>query len=261
MDKRQTVWLIVRLIGIYFAYWAVVALISLVGAIYTYISLPSPNTPPKANANTNTVRPSVPTPAVNPTLPTTKSPADEAAEKAKSDAGKDALWQLFLTVIYGGIGFYLIRNGRRLFVILRREDLIEDTDENVPLPAKKEKINYSSERASKKEEVTSLNLSEYVPKSQRIDETEAKDKSPEIIETVNETVLPAEFTASETISDKVINEENTILEIPPAINEQATNIASETSENSDTLIEQTKSSEDESSDVEIVPPADEQNQI
>jgi len=260
MDKRQTVWLIVRLIGIYFAYWAVVALIGLVGAIYTYISLPSPNTPPKTNANTNTVRPSVPTPAVNPTLPTTKSPADEAAEKAKSDAGKDALWHLFLTVIYGGIGFYLIRNGRRLFVILRREDLIEDTDENVPLPAKKEKINYSSERAVKKEEVTSLNLSEYVPKSQRIDETEVKDKSSEIIETVNETVLSAENPVPETIADEVINEDNAVLEIPP-INEQATNIASETSEISDSLIEETQMTKDESSDVEIVPPADEKNQI
>ena len=182
MNKHQTVWLIVRLIGVYFGYWAIVSLLSLVGAIYAYTALPSaPKTPNKQNIEVNGI--SIPTtaPRANQTTPTTPG-AETPADKAKSDALKEVLWQFFLLVIYGGIGFYLIRNGRILFTTLHREELTDETDEITSSASAKPKekvvttLDLSPSPPSKKEEVTSLNLSEYVPKQ--------KETAPPIIENV-----------------------------------------------------------------------------
>lgn len=175
MNKRQTVWLITRLIGVYFGYWAIVSLLSLVGAIYAYTSLPSPNnttSKPQQTIQVNGI--SIPTTAPkanqSPNTPGVENPAD----KAKSDALKEVLWQFFFTAIYGGIGFYLIRNGKLLFSTLIREDLTDDAEEIISTssPAKPKEqtvttLDLSPSPSSKKEEVTSLNLSEYVPKSQQ----------------------------------------------------------------------------------------------
>lgn len=175
MNKRQTVWLITRLIGVYFGYWAIVSLLSLVGAIYAYSSLPSPNNPtskPQQTIQVNGI--SIPTTAPkanqSPNTPGVENPAD----KAKSDALKEVLWQFFLTALYGGIGFYLLRNGKLLFSTLIRENLMDEEEEIVLTSAStkpKEQtvttLDLSPSPSIKKEEVTSLNLSEYVPKSQQ----------------------------------------------------------------------------------------------
>ncbi len=174
MNKRQTVWLITRLIGVYFAYWAIVSILSLVGAIYAYSSLPSaPKTPNKQTIEVNGI--SIPTtaPRANQANSNTLG-VENSADKAKSDAMKEVLWQLFLTIIYGGISFYLIRNGKMLFSTLAREELTDETEEIAYSTSadSKEKVvtslDLSPSPPSKKEEVTSLNLSEYVPKSQQL---------------------------------------------------------------------------------------------
>lgn len=186
MNKRQTVWLITRLIGVYFAYWAIVSILSLVGAIYAYTSLPSPNNP-TAKQSQQTIQVngiSIPTTAprgnqANPNTPSVETPAD----KAKSDALKEVLWQFFLTVVYGGIGFYLIRNGKMLFATLIREDLTNEPEEitySTSAESKEQVVtstDFAPNSASKKEEVTSLNLSEYVPKSQKTAPPIAEEKS------------------------------------------------------------------------------------
>lgn len=169
MNKRQTVWLIVRLIGVYFGYWAIVSLLSLVGAIYNYSSLPAANNPTSKQQQTIQVNGiSIPTTAPRANQSATTTPGVESpADKAKSDALKEVLWQFFLTVIFGGIGFYLTRNGKILSTVLNREELTDETDETASVSSVKPKekvvttLDFSS---GKKEEVTSLNLSEYVPK-------------------------------------------------------------------------------------------------
>ncbi len=224
MNKRQTVWLITRLIGVYFAYWAIVSILSLVGAIYAYTSLPSPNNPTAKQQQTIQVNGiSLPTTAprgnqANPNTPNVETPAD----KAKSDALKEVLWHFFLTVIYGGIGFYLIRNGKMLFSTLIREDLTDETEEiNYSASTEsKEKVatsdDFAPSSASKKEEVTSLNLSEYVPKSQQsapvLKEEQTAPIAPVTVmekpqtETVNEPFFADEQSAlnnDETPSEKI----------------------------------------------------------
>ena len=191
MNKRQTVWLIVRLIGVYFGYWAIVTFLSLVGAIYAYVSLPAATNPTSKQQQTIQVNGiSIPTTAPRANQSATTTPgAENPADKAKSDALKEVLWQFFLTVIYGGIGFYLIRNGKILFSTLKREELTDETDETDSVsPAKpKEKVVTTLDLSSsgKKEEVTSLNLSEYVPKK--------AETAPPIVEKVEEIKQPRSF--------------------------------------------------------------------
>lgn len=169
MNKRQTVWLIVRFIGICFIFFAIVTLF---GGISEYFSSGSAGSATKLN--TNTARPQIPTPQiVNPALPVAKSESEKADDKLKSDALKGLFWQIFLALIYGGIGFYLIRNGKILFTTLIREDSMDETEEiisSAPATSKEKTVttlDLSPSLPSKKEEVTSLNLSEYVPKSQQ----------------------------------------------------------------------------------------------
>lgn len=169
MNKRQTVWLIVRFIGVCFIFWAI---LSLFGAFSDYFSSGSASS--ATNSNTNTVRVQAPTPQiVNPALPVPKSENQKAEDKAKSDALKTLAWQIFIALIYGGIGFYLIRNGKILFTTLIREDSMDETEEITYSTSaeSKEKVvtslDISPSSSSKKEEVTSLNLSEYVPKAQQ----------------------------------------------------------------------------------------------
>lgn len=231
MNKRQTVWLIVRLIGVYFCYWGIVSLLSLVGAIYVYVSLPSPNTP--ANKSPQTIQVngiSIPTtaPKANQSA-TTATGTENPADKAKSDALKEVLWQFFLTLIYGGLGFYLIRNGNHLFAILNREDFFEKREET--LSASSEKEEYKTpifdeplNVTNRKEEVTSLNLTEYVPLSQRIKEAETEKNIPkeavetetavsetaEIENSVSEEFLPLENSNSEFEKSAAISEKEPI---------------------------------------------------
>jgi hypothetical protein len=118
MNKREVVWLIVRLIGLYFAYSAAVALFSVAGAGYNLFSLTSTGGRPDIENATPLAAPGFPRPQVDVNA---SNKTDPAAEKIKGDAFKTVLWYLFLTALYGGLAFYLLRRGRALFEILSNE--------------------------------------------------------------------------------------------------------------------------------------------
>lgn len=124
MNKKEVVWLIIRLIGVYFAYLAVVSILSLFGSIYSYASLPNPTPSPKSAAETSRTRPTPP-PVNSPAetdAPVTKAETDTSIEKAKSEAFKLIFWFVLSSVIYGLAGWYFIRDGKYLFVILNKEE-------------------------------------------------------------------------------------------------------------------------------------------
>lgn len=140
MNKREAVWLIIKLIGTYFVYSAVVAFFGLLGSISTLYSLPSdPASASKTDANTSSVSPVSTAPDNLPTPLTTRTPnaanrnaekpLDPATKKARDEAVKNFLWFIFLTALYGAIGFYLIKDGRFLFRVLNREGRVVKEEE------------------------------------------------------------------------------------------------------------------------------------
>lgn len=150
MNKYQVIWLIIRLVGIYFAYLTLVTFLGLVGSIPALFTLPKIDASPQ-NANVSTI-PQNPTIRVQPISPNGNYNAPETAEnKEKSDESitdkfkgenvKTFAWFLILTVIYGAVAWYMLRDGRFLYAILNREKPDESTTE-------------------KEAEVTTLNLSD-----------------------------------------------------------------------------------------------------
>lgn len=144
MNKREVVWLIVKLIGTYFVYSAIVAFFSLVGSISALYSLPSETTSPssKNDADVSAVSPitapdNFPTPMTATRQSNTtgrnaeKTTLDPAMKKARDEAIKNLLWYIFLTALYGAIGFYLIRDGRVLFALLSREGKIVSEEKEI----------------------------------------------------------------------------------------------------------------------------------
>lgn len=222
MNKPQTVWLMIRLIGVYFAYSAIIAALGLISATYGYLSPTSTSTAINSNTSVSANRASVATPRPQtPGIPTPKTPeereAEKAAEKLKSEAGKEVLWQFFLTAIYGAVGFYLIRNGKHLFVILNREELMEESNEysaSTSLSKQNDKVAALPNLPVKKEEVTSLNLSDYVPMSERIKQPDVEDEQPappDISPSINEQTSVNEQVAPTDVSP-LLNEQPTINE-------------------------------------------------
>lgn len=123
MNKREVVWLIVRLIGVYFAYLAVVTVFTVVSSVYALYSLSGD--PAGAMTETESVRPAsngFSPPGHSDSEPRPAAKTDPVAEKAKSEAFKMILFYIFLTGLYGGIGFYLIAKGKILFNILNNEN-------------------------------------------------------------------------------------------------------------------------------------------
>src|SRR5688572_15965490 len=119
MYKREIVWLIVRLIGLYFAYCALVSIFSLAGAVSALYSASPGDT--NSNSNTSVTAPGFPPMQQNPNSPA--KPADPVNEKAQSDALKSLLLYIFLTGFYGAAAFYLLKRGDFLFHILNSENL------------------------------------------------------------------------------------------------------------------------------------------
>jgi hypothetical protein len=147
MNKHQVVWLIIRLIGIYFAYLTLVSLFSLVGAIPALFTLPKIDANPK---NANVAASPNPYIRAQPILPDGSTNAAENAEKPKDESITDKFkgenvknfaWFLILTALYGIGAGYLLRDGRLMFEVLNAEE---------PHGLAKEK----------EAEVTSLNLSD-----------------------------------------------------------------------------------------------------
>jgi len=150
MNKYQVIWLIIRLVGVYFAYLTLVTFLGLVGSIPSLFTLPKIDANPK-NANVSTM-PQNPTLRVQPISPNgnynapetsdNKEKPDEAiTDKFKGENVKTFAWFLILTFIYGAATWYLLRDGRFLYAILNREK----PDESI---------------TEKEAEVTTLNLSD-----------------------------------------------------------------------------------------------------
>lgn len=137
MNKREVVWLIVKLIGTYFVYLAFVSFFSLIGSIsvlYSLSSEPTSSTKPDANISVSpiaTTPDGFPSRQSSPVSKNTEKPVlDAASKKVRDDAVKNLLLYIFLTAFYGAIGFYLIRDGRVLSAVLNREGKVaSDTKE------------------------------------------------------------------------------------------------------------------------------------
>lgn len=126
MNKREVVWLIVRLIGVYISYSAIVTAFALATSIWMIFSVPSKTTPganPEIESRMEPVGiPGITSPGRPEPTPRTAAKLDPAAEEARRELFKLILWNLFLTVIQGGLGFYLLIYGGVLFNILMREN-------------------------------------------------------------------------------------------------------------------------------------------
>lgn len=134
MNKREVVWLIVRLIGLYLCYSAIIAAFTLASAIWAFIGLPSKPGAPGAETEISRQAENPPgisgfspqgpnaQPENSRRQPQANRPADPAADEARRAVFKEVLWALLLTVIQSGIGFYLLIYGGLLFNILMREN-------------------------------------------------------------------------------------------------------------------------------------------
>jgi hypothetical protein len=129
MKKREVVWLIVRLIGVYLVYMALVSVFSAIGAGSALYSLSGSQsgvrTEDAQTKNTTALMTPLPLPGMS-AQQTVKEPApaersDTSTEKQKTEAFKNLLFYLFLTAIYGASGIYLVRNGLMMFNILSSE--------------------------------------------------------------------------------------------------------------------------------------------
>ncbi len=151
MNKHQVVWLIIRLVGVYFAYLTIVSLLGLVGAIPALFTLPkidvnSKNVNVAVNSNPAfRVQPISPNANYNmpETAETSREKTDEnITDKFKGENVKNFVWFLFFTAIYGAAAWYLLKDGKILYDVLNRE------------------APDSSLKKEREAEVTSLNLSD-----------------------------------------------------------------------------------------------------
>jgi hypothetical protein len=134
MNKREVVWLIVRLIGLYFAYTAIVALFILVSTIWMLFSAPSAKSletdgaPPDTSINIPGIgsRPE-PTPSRS-----VNKIVDAAADEARRAIFKQILWYIFLLALQGGVGYYLLFHGGMVFNLLMRENKPGERKEREP---------------------------------------------------------------------------------------------------------------------------------
>jgi hypothetical protein len=133
MNKHQVVWLIIRLVGVYFAYLTLVTFLGLIGSIPALFTLPKIDATSPKNANVSTM-PQNPTLRVQPISPNGNYNANETAEnkenksdetitdKFKGENVKTFVWFLILTALYGAAAWYLLRDGRILYSVLNREE-------------------------------------------------------------------------------------------------------------------------------------------
>lgn len=129
MLKRELVWLLIRMAGVYFAYLALITLFTVISSGWSVIFAP-----PKIDVqDTNTNRAVLTIPGIvqpepfDPTNPTstpvpTSAQPEKPEDKAKREAVMKVVGGLVLALIYGGLGFYFLRDGRILFALLMRED-------------------------------------------------------------------------------------------------------------------------------------------
>lgn len=133
MNKREVVWLIVRLIGAYFGYAAIVALFTLVSTVWLIFSVSSSE---KGGEQSTQVAPTsfseqpAGIPGIQEATPPRNRPdtaqrnankPDSVADEARRAIFKLILWHLFLFLLQGGAAFYLLFHGGLFFNILIKE--------------------------------------------------------------------------------------------------------------------------------------------
>ena len=126
MNKREVVWLIVKLIGVYFIYLAFVSAFSLVSSVSNLYSVSSQISETRIDADPVTNVMVVPEnfPSRQPTYTSKtaeKSAPNSVSKKLADELFKILLWYVLLTGLYSAVGFYLIRDGQILFALLNRE--------------------------------------------------------------------------------------------------------------------------------------------
>jgi hypothetical protein len=128
MIKSEVVWLIIRLIGLYFAYLTIISLFGLIGSAPALIFMP-PALGSVPNSNTaipNTRIQALPYNANPIAEPLSKNNAETTRnDKDQSENVKIFLWYILLTAVYGVVGWYLLRDGKLFYALLMREELIK----------------------------------------------------------------------------------------------------------------------------------------
>lgn len=138
MTKRELVWLLIRLAGVFFAYLTIVTLFTVVTSGWSTIFAPPKIDAPTANGSRSTttmpgIQPVTPydpnfgaNPNANPNQIATPTPAiaepEKPEDKAKREAVMKVIGGIVLVLIYGGLSFYFLRDGRILYMLLMRED-------------------------------------------------------------------------------------------------------------------------------------------
>ena len=127
MTKRELVWLIIRLAGVYFAYLTVITFFTMISSGWGLVFAP-----PKLDVSTTSTNRSVTMPGIQPapfdpnTNPAIETPNNNEQLKPGDKVRREAIMNLagivVLTLIYGAIGFYFLRDGRLLFALLMREE-------------------------------------------------------------------------------------------------------------------------------------------
>lgn len=139
MKKQQTVWLLVRTAGVYFAFSATLVLAPLAASVPDLFTLPKLD---RKAGNSIPFDPSKPMPGIGETVPTAEGAKEKAeAERAfRAQSLENFLWFLSEFLFYALLAWYFIRDGRVIFDVLNREEPFE--------------------LARTEEAVTALNLSE-----------------------------------------------------------------------------------------------------
>lgn len=139
IGKQQLAWFLIRAIGVYFAYCAIVSLVPLGSSIPDLFSVPKIDRSVQSQVP---VDPAKPMPRFGQPAPTPEITKEEQElDKAfRIQAFKSFLWSLGASLFYIFAAWYLIRDGRVVFDVLNREQPFGLDDQ--------------------KEEVTTLNLSE-----------------------------------------------------------------------------------------------------
>jgi len=133
MTKREVVWLLIRLAGVFFAYLTVVTLFTVVTSGWSTIFAPPKLDVPSANGNRGTTMPGIqpvtpydPSFGANPNQIATPTPAVaepvKPEDKAKREAIMKVIGGILLILLYAGLSFYFLRDGRILYMLLMRED-------------------------------------------------------------------------------------------------------------------------------------------
>ena len=127
MNKHQTVWLIVRAIGLYFAYCALVSVFAVAGSVPDLFSLPKIDAPTKGTELKEDASQLIERGEMLPT-----SDPEKEREKLESERIAAALMAFFLNLgvmslyIFGA--WYFIRDGRFVFDALVREEPADADD-------------------------------------------------------------------------------------------------------------------------------------